>query len=137
MLITHENILRRFTENLVWATGIDLATAWATSNGGLRALQDRNVSFEVRSVVGLWGTTTTPNALGTLARMGELRVAVSDHRKTYFFGLSPTGHRSRQPRLWRGIGGNGSVQRLNRPQIEHRQRVGERRGAGELIVPPP
>ena len=62
---------------------------------------------------------------------------VSDHRKTYFFGLSPTGHRSRQPRLWRGIGGNGSVQRLNRPQIEHRQRVGERRGAGELIVPPP
>ena len=63
--------------------------------------------------------------------------AVSDHRKTYFFGLSPTGHRSRQPRLWRGIGGNGSVQRLNRPQIEHRQRVGERRGAGELIVPPP
>ena len=66
-----------------------------------------------------------------------LRKGVSDHRKTYFFGLSPTGHRSRQPRLWRGIGGNGSVQRLNRPQIEHRQRVGERRGAGELIVPPP
>ena len=57
--------------------------------------------------------------------------------KRIFFGLSPTGHRSRQPRLWRGIGGNGSVQRLNRPQIEHRQRVGERRGAGELIVPPP
>ena len=65
--------------------------------------------------------------------MGE----VYRDRKTYFFGLSPTGHRSRQPRLWRGIGGNGSVQRLNRPQIEHRQRVGERRGAGELIVPPP
>ena len=72
-------------------------------------------------------------------RFSDMRFAlfVSDHRKTYFFGLSPTGHRSRQPRLWRGIGGNGSVQRLNRPQIEHRQRVGERRGAGELIVPPP
>ena len=69
--------------------------------------------------------------------LGTTANAVSDHRKTYFFGLSPTGHRSRQPRLWRGIGGNGSVQRLNRPQIEHRQRVGERRGAGELIVPPP
>ena len=67
----------------------------------------------------------------------DLHDLVSDHRKTYFLGLSPTGHRSRQPRLWRGIGGNGSVQRLNRPQIEHRQRVGERRGAGELIVPPP
>ena len=71
-----------------------------------------------------------------IIRVGQSRL-VSDHRKTYFFGLSPTGHRSRQPRLWRGIGGNGSVQRLNRPQIEHRQRVGERRGAGELIVPPP
>ena len=71
------------------------------------------------------------------AFFNEIINHVSDHRKTYFFGLSPTGHRSRQPRLWRGIGGNGSVQRLNRPQIEHRQRVGERRGAGELIVPPP
>ena len=88
MLITHENILLRFTENLVWATGIDLATAWATSNGGLRALQDRNVSFEVRSVVGLWGTTTTPGALGTLAGMGELRVADESrrfHPKVYVF----------------------------------------------------
>ena len=56
--------------------------------------------------------------LGVRVSDGLLKTSftVSDHRKTYFFGLSPTGHRSRQPRLWRGIGGNGSVQRLNRPQ---------------------
>ena len=87
------------------------------------------------AVVGEVSRHLEPLVIG-LPRLMEA-VAVSDHRKTYFFGLSPTGHRSRQPRLWRGIGGNGSVQRLNRPQIEHRQRVGERRGAGELIVPPP
>ena len=86
--------------------------------------------------------TITATILGLAAQIEREFISartkdVSDHRKTYFFGLSPTGHRSRQPRLWRGIGGNGSVQRLNRPQIEHRQRVGERRGAGELIVPPP
>ena len=100
--------------------------------------------------VGLWlgqSYSAGPVVLGVIVacifiirkahRGWETPIDVSDHRKTYFFGLSPTGHRSRQPRLWRGIGGNGSVQRLNRPQIEHRQRVGERRGAGELIVPPP
>ena len=109
---------------------------------------------ELREVCSLGGTITTDVDLslpylgadsiesntGKLLKADTAQaqgVNVSDHRKTYFFGLSPTGHRSRQPRLWRGIGGNGSVQRLNRPQIEHRQRVGERRGAGELIVPPP
>ena len=90
MLINHENIQRRFSENLVWATGIDLATAWANSNGGLReleALKDRTAPLEVRSVVGLWGTTTTSGALG-LADMGELRVADASrrfHPKVYVF----------------------------------------------------
>ena len=91
MLITHENILHRFAQNLEWATGIDLATAWANSNGGLRelkALKDRTASLEVRSVVGLWGNTTTPGALRTLANMGELRVADASrrfHPKVYVF----------------------------------------------------
>ena len=39
MLITDENILECFSEHLTWATEIDIATAWATSNEGLRALQ--------------------------------------------------------------------------------------------------
>ena len=32
MLITEDDILPRFLEHLSWATEIDLATAWATSN---------------------------------------------------------------------------------------------------------
>ena len=88
MLINQENIRSRFSENLVWATGIDLATAWATSNTGLRELQDRTASLEVRAVVGLWGNLTDPFALRILADMGELRLADENrrfHPKVYVF----------------------------------------------------
>ena len=91
MLITHENILHRFSQNLEWATGIDLATAWANSNEGLRTLKaskKRTASLEIRSLIGLWGTPTTPRALRTLAGMGELRVADARrrfHPKVYVF----------------------------------------------------
>ena len=80
MLITDENILRRFSEHLSWATEIDLATAWATSNAGLRALQRRASSLEVRAVVGLWGNLTEPLALKILASMGQLRAADASRR---------------------------------------------------------
>ena len=80
MLITDENILHRFSEHLSWATEIDLATAWATSNGGLRALQRRVPSLEVRAVVGLWGNLTEPFALKILANMGQLRAADASRR---------------------------------------------------------
>ena len=80
MLITNENILHRFSEHLSWATEIDLATAWATSNGGLRALQRRVPSLEVRAVVGLWGNLTEPFALKILANMGQLRAADASRR---------------------------------------------------------
>ena len=46
MLITQENILPRFSENLSWSTEVCLASAWATSNEGLRALQRRSSSLE-------------------------------------------------------------------------------------------
>ena len=46
------------------------------------------------------GQRYEPDSILSFATTG-----VSDHRKTYFFGLSPTRHRSRQPRLWRGSGG--------------------------------
>ena len=39
MLINQENIQQHFDENREWATEIDLETAWATSNAGLRSLQ--------------------------------------------------------------------------------------------------
>ena len=73
MLITEEEILPRFLEHLSWATEIDLATAWATSHEGLRALQRQRPSPQVRAVVGRWGNMTDPFALRTLAKIGQLR----------------------------------------------------------------
>ena len=63
MLITQEEILPRFIEHLSWAAEIDLATAWATSHDGLRALQRQRPSPEVRAIVGRWGNLTDPFAL--------------------------------------------------------------------------
>ena len=88
MLITQENILRRFSENLSWATEICLATAWATSNDGLRALDRRRSSLEVRAIVGLWGNLTEPFALRILEKIGQLRLAHAFprfHPKVYLF----------------------------------------------------
>ncbi len=80
MLITDEEILDRFLEHLSWATEIYLATAWATSNKGLRALRQHSASLEVRAVVGLWGNLTEPFALRMLADAGQLRSADARRR---------------------------------------------------------
>lgn len=73
MLIDEDAILARFLEHLSWATEVDLATAWATSNQALRALRQQVPSPEVRAVVGLWGNLTDPFALRMLANVGQLR----------------------------------------------------------------
>ena len=73
MLMTEVDLLPRFMKHLSWATEIDLATAWAASHEGLRALQRQRPSPKVRAVVGLWGNLTDPLALGTLAKIGQLR----------------------------------------------------------------
>ena len=73
MLIAEEEILPRFIEHLSWAAEIDLATAWATSHDGLRALRRQRPSPEVRAIVGRWGNLTDPFALRTLAKIGQLR----------------------------------------------------------------
>ena len=73
MLITEEKILSYFPKHLSWATEIDLATAWATSHEGLRALQRQRPPPDIRAIVGLWGNLTDPVALRTLARIGQLR----------------------------------------------------------------
>ena len=80
MLITDEDILPRFVEHLAWATEIDLATAWATSHEGLRALQRQRPSPEIRAVVGLWGNLTDPFALRMLANIGQLHGADAGRR---------------------------------------------------------
>ena len=88
MLITDEDILPRFLEHLSWATEIDLATAWATSNQGLSALCQQVPSLEVRAVVGLWGNLTDPFALRMLAKNGQLRGADAGrrfHPKVFIF----------------------------------------------------
>ncbi len=84
MLITHKNILDRFSQNLEWATEIDLATAWATPNRGLCALRRKTPPPVVRAIVGLWGNITHPNALRELADMGELRAGPASNERRRF-----------------------------------------------------
>ena len=83
MLITRENILDRFSQNLKWATEVDLATAWTTENRGLCALQDRRPGLEVRAIVGLSGNITEPEALRKLASMGD-QLRRADERQRLF-----------------------------------------------------
>ena len=87
MLINQENIQQRFNENLEWPTEIDLATAWATIHDGLQALGNHTPPLKVRAVVGLWGNSTDPEALTTLAKIGELRLVEKSgfHPKVYVF----------------------------------------------------
>ena len=80
MLITRRNLLDCFSQNLEWATGIDIASAWATPNEalrklGLRKFQNQNPApIKVRAVVGPLDGITEPDALRALASMGQLRV---------------------------------------------------------------
>ena len=89
MLIHHENIQRCFKQNLAWATRIDIASAWATSNAGLRALQNnRTKPLRIRAVIGLSGNSTDPATLATLADIGKLRITDESrlfHPKVYMF----------------------------------------------------
>ena len=88
MLIDHKNILSRFAEHLTWATDVDIATAWATSNDGLRSLQQLDAAVRIRAVVGLWGNLTDPTTLRTLSEIGELRLVDASrrfHPKVFLF----------------------------------------------------
>ena len=88
MLIETEDIPSCFSKNIEWATSVDIATAWATTNDGLRKLQEKSEHLKVRAIVGLWGNITDPQVLRTLDRVGELRIVSSDrrfHPKIYVF----------------------------------------------------
>lgn len=83
-LITRKDIRSRFSQNLEWASEIDLATAWATPNEGLCALRRQNPRPKVRAIVGLSGNITDPKVLLELADMGELRAGpVVDERRLF------------------------------------------------------
>ena len=88
-LITRENILDRFSQNLEWAAEIDIATAWTTPNQSLCALQRREPPPTVRAVVGPLDGTTNPDALRALYCTGRLCIIASEsrffHPKIYIF----------------------------------------------------
>lgn len=87
-MIDHKNILSRFSEHLTWASDVDIATAWATSNDGLRSLRQLDSPIRVRAVVGLWGNLTDPMTLQTLSEIGKLRLvdpARRFHPKVFLF----------------------------------------------------
>ena len=82
MLITHENILDCFSENLEWATRIDLATAWATTNRSLYALYTRRRFIKARTIVGFLDNITEPDALRKLFAMGK-KLRMADERRRF------------------------------------------------------
>ena len=88
MLIRSEDIQRCFREKLEWADKIDLATAWATNNAGLRDLRERQGAIEIRAIVGLWSNITDPATLRALEEIGRLRIVDESrcfHPKIYIF----------------------------------------------------
>ena len=87
-LIETKDIISRFSKNVEWATNVDIATAWATENDGLRKLEENSERLKIRTVVGLWGNVTDPLVLRRLRRLGKLRVVDSDqcfHPKIFIF----------------------------------------------------
>ena len=97
MLITRKDLLDCFSQNLEWATGIDIASAWTTPNEALRKMRLRKLQnqhpdpLNIRAVVGPLDGITDPDALKALACMGQLRVRHVDgkhrrfHPKVYIF----------------------------------------------------
>ena len=90
MLIRSEDMQRCFREKLEWADKIDLATAWATNNAGLRDLRECQGAghIEIRAIVGLWSNITDPATLRALEEIGSLRIVDESrcfHPKIYIF----------------------------------------------------
>ena len=61
-----------------WSVGrVDIATAWATEGSALDALEnlkERRKGLKVRTLAGVSGNHTTPDALKRLARLGKVRL---------------------------------------------------------------
>ncbi|MXZ04152.1 MAG: hypothetical protein F4Y90_01255 [Rhodothermaceae bacterium] len=76
-VICGNDLLDRFTDRLSPADSVDIATAWASPGLHLQALgaaADRGV--KVRTIVGISGNATHPNALMKLSKItaGDLRI---------------------------------------------------------------
>ena len=91
MLIETKDILHRFSENIEWATSVDLATAWATENKGFDKLKAGAEYLRIHAIVGLWGNITDPKVLKKLDDIGKLRIVDGNqhfHPKIYIFRSS-------------------------------------------------
>ena len=91
-VICGNDLLDRFTDRLSHADSVDIATAWASPGLHLQALgaaADRGV--KVRTIVGISGNATHPNALMKLSKItaGDLRIVPKGdhlfHPKLYLF----------------------------------------------------
>ena len=91
MFLTSQALRARFEENLVWASRVDLATAWATDGPALELLSGAAQcgGLRVRAIVGTFGNATHPDALERLREIGTLRLAKDKremfHPKVYIF----------------------------------------------------
>lgn len=94
MLLPKENLLTEFRQRLESAQEIDIATAWATSGSALVALEDavrkwKKPKSQLRTIVGISGNATDPEALERLNKIGQLRLAGGSgsmfHPKVYIF----------------------------------------------------
>ena len=125
-ILRGEDLLDRFKDLLTTHTHVDIATAWATGGGHLRALADAASreprGVKVRAIVGIAGKATRPDALEELSRItaGDLRIVPDGdrlfHPKLYLFGRRGNGIVTRQ--AWIGSAnftnaGFGGLSRAN------------------------
>ena len=89
-LLTTDKLSKRFKENLSWAKEVDIATAWVGINESLNELvrKKKSQKLKVRTMVGIRGTITDPDALKQLLLLGKLCIvdnASLYHPKIYIF----------------------------------------------------
>jgi HKD family nuclease len=90
MLLTRENLLDRLDLLLRHSKSVDIAVAWASDSNALNSVLQfakRNPG-KLRTVVGIAGNATHPNALRALLGCKALRIAPSEtlfHPKLYLF----------------------------------------------------
>jgi len=90
LLLTRETLLERLRHHLQASSNVDIAVAWACDCDALSSLLAFGTSgAPLRSIVGIWGNATHPNALHKLSDCGHLRIATNAeglfHPKFYLF----------------------------------------------------
>src|SRR5580698_508881 len=90
MLLTQEEIIARLATRLDGANRIDIAVAWASPGAALDCVirfAKKNAG-RLRSIVGISGNSTHPEALRDLHKFGQLRIPEDSplfHPKVFLF----------------------------------------------------